>query len=166
MTGNTLLGHMLAKVDRASAEQGVADACPCSTGPDVLICAASLTKRYKENGTLKPLLKAQLDGWPASAYRAAQAWLCFQLAVALGGVALRRIARACPLYEAIETFGDFGTEGVEVGLFYWTTKIIMGHFGEAWRLLAWSLFLRRFSQSRYARSSATQRQRGITVIAR
>ena len=65
VTGNTLLGHMLAKVDRASAEQGVEIRCPLLDWSLMCYPRSLPYEKIAGNGTLKPLLKAQLDGWPA-----------------------------------------------------------------------------------------------------
>ena len=64
VTGNTLLGHMFTKVDRASAEQGVEIRCPLldlslmnyvRSLPSAMLC---------NHASLKKLLKDQLAGWP------------------------------------------------------------------------------------------------------
>ncbi|MFM8470948.1 MAG: asparagine synthase-related protein, partial [Limisphaerales bacterium] len=59
-----LIGHMHARLDRASAEQGLEARCPFLDW-DVMAFARSLPRELLfHRPVAKALLKSQLDGWP------------------------------------------------------------------------------------------------------
>jgi asparagine synthase (glutamine-hydrolysing) len=152
-TGNTLLGHMFTKVDRASAEQGVEIRCPLldlslmsyvrSLPPDVLCNRASL----------KHLLKDQLPGWPGwflerpklgFAYNLRWRWALTRF----GG--LREMIAS----EAVETFADRVPRALRAEPMKWSTPDIFHHFGDAWRLMVWSAFVDRIAKAVHGRSAS------------
>lgn len=153
-TGNTLLGHMFTKVDRASAEQAIEIRCPLldlslmsyvrSLPPEILC----------ERSSLKHLLKDQLIGWPpwflerpklGFAYNLRWRWALTRF----GG--LREMISP----DAIGTFADRVPQALQSPPMNWSTRDIFQHFGDAWRLMAWSAFLDRFAQAaRISRSAA------------
>lgn len=146
VTGNTLLGHMFTKVDRASAEQGVEIRCPLldlslmsyvrSLPPEIL-CG---------HLPLKYLLKEQLDGWPAwfverpklgFAYNLRWHWALTRFA------GLREMVSA----NAMATFGNSVPPPLRATPMAWRTLDIFHHFGDAWRLMVWSAFLGRLAEA-------------------
>jgi asparagine synthase (glutamine-hydrolysing) len=146
VTGSTLLGHMFAKSDRASAEQGVEMRCPLLDWS--LFCyVRSLPYEIVEgNGHLKPLLKRQLARWPRWFLERRKLGFAFNLRWRWG---LSRFdgLRETVKDEAVETFGDLVPRELHRPARHWTTKDIMNYFGEAWRLLVWSAFLNRLSEA-------------------
>lgn len=143
VTGNTLLGHMFAKSDRASAEQGVEIRCPL-LDPGLMSYIRSLPfDIVAGSDETKPLLKNQLSypNWFVArrklgfAYNLRWRW------------ALTRFEglRDLIMDEAIETFSHLSSGELRRPARYWSTASILNNFGEAWRLFVWSAFLERFS---------------------
>jgi len=154
VTGNTLLGHMFTKVDRASAEQGVEIRCPLldlslmsyvrSLPPEIL-CG---------HLPLKYLLKEQLDGWPAWFLERPKLGFAYNLR---WHWALTRFAglREMVSPDAIATFGERVPPPLRAVPAAWRTPDIFHHFGDVWRLMVWSAFLDRLAEAaRLGRSTA------------
>lgn len=139
---HALVGHMFTKLDRASAEQGIEVRCPLLDW-DVMAFARALDPQTLLGpGRPKHLLKEQLDGWPwwfvdrpkvGFAYHLRWAWAWRSYA------GLRE--RILP--EAIDTFELRLPLPLRRPATSWRSVDIWRHFSEAWRLLAWSAFLRR-----------------------
>lgn len=139
---HALVGHMFAKLDRASAEQGIEVRCPLLDW-NVMAFARSLDPSVLlASGRPKFLLKDQLAGWPSwflnrpkigFAYNLRWAWVLRNFA------GLRDRIDS----EALATFGRCLPEGLTRPPARWTTREIWRHFPQAWKLLAWSAFLRR-----------------------
>lgn len=142
VVGGTLLGHMFAKADRASAEQGVEIRCPLLDF-DLLCYARSLPFGILAgDGRTKALLKEQLQGWPAWFTERPKLGFAFNLRWRWG------LANFDGLREhvdprAVATFAPLLPEALRGTPRGWTRRAIFRHFGEAWRLLAWSRFLAR-----------------------
>jgi asparagine synthetase B (glutamine-hydrolysing) len=151
VSGNTLLGHMFAKADRASAEQALEMRCPLLDWHLFSYVRSLPYHLVAGNGGLKPLLKAQLTGWPdwflnrpklGFAYNLRWRWVLTRF----DGL------RESIVREALETFRVNLPQELSGPSARWSTRAIFSNFGAAWKLLAWSTFLRRLSE---ARSSAT-----------
>jgi asparagine synthase (glutamine-hydrolysing) len=142
VTGNTLLGHMLTKVDRASAEQGVEIRCPLLDWSLICYVRSLPFELLTEDDTLKFLLKSQLASWPRWFVNRPKLGFAFNLRWRW---ALTRFdaLREAVTNEAIEMFGDLVPRELRRAARDWTTRDIMEHFSDAWRLLAWSAFLDR-----------------------
>lgn len=152
VSGSTLLGHMLTKVDRASAEQGVEIRCPLVDWSLMCYLRSLPYEKIAGNGTLKPLLKSQLNGWPEWFLERPKLGFAFNLRWrwALSGFeGLRELVTD----EAIERFGDLVPHDLRTPPRNWTMKGIMGRFSEAWRLLVWSMFLGRLSEASRGRTA-------------
>jgi asparagine synthase (glutamine-hydrolysing) len=152
VTGNTLLGHMFAKSDRASAEQGVEMRCPLLDWALMCYVRSLPYEIAGGNGRLKPLLKSQLLHWPGWFLERRKLGFPYNLRWRWG---LSRFdgLRDAVKDEAVETFGNLVSPELRRPARHWTTKSVMIHFSEAWRLLVWSAFLKRVSEA--ARSNAT-----------
>ena len=146
VTGNTLVGHMFAKVDRASAEQGVEVRCPLLDWSLMCYLRSLPYEIVAGRGNLKSLLKSQLDGWPEWFIERPKLGFAFNLRWRW---ALSRFEglRELVTDEAIETFGELVPSELRLHPRNWTTMAITRRFAEAWRLLVWSMFIRRFSEA-------------------
>ena len=155
VTGNTLLGHMLTKIDRASAEQGVEIRCPLLDWSLICYVRSLPFELLIENETLKFLLKSQLSSWPKWFVNRPKLGFAFNLRWRW---ALTRFdgLREAVTNETIEMFDDLVPRELQRAARDWATRDIMMHFSEAWRLLAWSAFLGRASKNmRDARRAAS-----------
>jgi asparagine synthase (glutamine-hydrolysing) len=161
VTGSTLLGHMLAKADRASAEQGVEIRCPLLDWSLMCYLRSLPYEKIAGDGTTKSLLKCQLNAWPEWFVERPKLGFAFNLRWRW---ALSRFEglRELVTDEAIETFGDLVPHDLRLASRNWTAKGIMSHFGEAWRLLVWSMFVGRLSEAVHGRAAMA----GVLVNAR
>lgn len=151
--GHSLLGHMLPKLDRASAEQGVEVRCPLldwdllalvrSLGPDVVL----------HGGKPKALLKGLLGGWPGWFVNRTKVGFAYHLRWAWG---VRRFAglRELVLPDAAEAFGAAVPPPLRGHPRHWRSWDIFRNFGAAWKLLVWSRFRVRLSFAREAARKA------------
>jgi len=155
VTGSTLLGHMFAKADRASAEQGVEVRCPLLDWSLFCYVRSVPYSILAGNGGLKPLLKAQLSNWPRWFLDRPKLGFAFSLRWRW---ALSRFdgLREAVKDEVIETFGGFVPRELRGSSRCWSTKAIINHFGEAWRLLVWSAFLDRLSEAARGRETVVR----------
>jgi asparagine synthase (glutamine-hydrolysing) len=145
-TGNTLLGHMFTKIDRASAEQGVEVRCPLldlslmsyirSLSPDILC----------ELSSLKHLLKQQLTGWPRWFVERRKLGFAYNLR---WHWALTRFngLREMISTDAIGTFSGRVPRTLQASPTAWTTQAIFQNFGDVWRLMVWSAFAERLASA-------------------
>jgi asparagine synthase (glutamine-hydrolysing) len=146
VTGNTLLGHMFAKSDRASAEQGVEMRCPLLDWALMCYVRSLPYEIAAGNGRLKPLLKGQLSQWPRWFLERRKLGFAYNLRWRW---ALSRFdgLRENVKNEAVEAFGESVPRELRRPARQWNTQAIMNYFGEAWRLLVWSAFLERVSEA-------------------
>lgn len=146
VTGSTLVGHMFAKVDRASAEQGVELRCPLLDW-DVVCYVRSLPFEILTAGNrTKALLKDQLAGWPRWFIERRKIGFAFNLRW------MWLLSRFDQLREhidprAIETFAPFLAPVMRQPPRTWKNRDILRNFSTTWRLLAWSAFLRRYDKA-------------------
>ncbi len=146
VTTTVLVGHMLAKADRASAEQGVELRCPL-LDVDLIGYVRSLPFAIvAAQGRNKALLKQRLADWPhwflerrklGFAYNLRWIW-------ALSGY---RGLRECIRGDAIEAFASLMPVPLRGDPRRWRTRDILSAFSAAWRLLAWSRFLDRLQHA-------------------
>ena len=141
-----LVGHMLAKADRASAEQGVEMRCPFLDA-DLINYARSLPfEVLVAGGQTKALLKEQLNDWPqwflgrpklGFAYNLRWHWALSNYS------GLRESIDKT----AIETFSPYLPLPLRLPAYKWRLTDIFANFEAAWRLLAWSRFLERLKRA-------------------
>jgi asparagine synthase (glutamine-hydrolysing) len=151
VSGSTLLGHMFAKADRASAEQGVEMRCPLLDWHLFSYVRSLPYHLVAGNGGLKPLLKAQLRSWPDWFLNRPKLGFAYNLRWRW---ALTRFdgLRESISRETLETFRGLLPDELAGPSALWSTRAIFSKFGAAWKVLAWSMFLRRLAE---ARSSGT-----------
>ena len=152
-TGNTLVGHMFTKIDRASAEQGIEIRCPLldlsvmnyvrSLPPDMLCRQVSP----------KHLLKDQLTGWPHWFVQRRKLGFAYNLR---WHWALTRFSglRELISQDAVENFSYRVPLALRASPMTWSTRDIFHHFGDAWRLMAWSAFIGRLAAATHMSRSA------------
>ncbi len=143
---NGLLGHMFAKLDRASAEQAVEARCPLLDW-DLMVFARSLSyEALFPTNSPKALLKTMLDTWPdwftnrpknGFAYSLRWAWAM------TGFRGLRNLVES----EAQQTFDALIPKQLKGNPQTWKSTDILQNFGVAWRLATWSSFLRRLREA-------------------
>lgn len=147
VAGETLLGHMLDKSDRASAEQGVEVRSPLLDW-DLMAYARSLPfSVLSGDGRSKFLLKNRMKGWPdwfvnrrksGFAYNLRWAWLLSNF----------EGMREMVSQDAIESMEDRVPAVLRKSPACWNRLDILGNFGEAWKLMAWSMFLMRLGNTK------------------
>jgi len=141
-----LVGHMLAKVDRASAEQGVEMRCPL-LDTDLINYVRSLPfEILVRGGRPKALLKGQLTDWPQWFLERPKLGFAYNLRWhwALSNYSgLRESIDKT----AIETFRPYLPLGLRRVAYKWRFTDIFGNFEAAWRLLVWSRFLERLKKT-------------------
>jgi asparagine synthetase B (glutamine-hydrolysing) len=143
---DVLVGHMLAKVDRASAEQAVEIRCPLLDW-DLVSYARSLPfKILVQAGRTKALLKNQLYGWPGWFLERPKLGFAYNLRWHWGlsnYSGLREIINQ----QAVETFEEFLPSVLRKKPANWNLVDIFQNFEACWRLLAWGRFLLRLDQA-------------------
>jgi asparagine synthase (glutamine-hydrolysing) len=156
VAGNTLLGHMFAKSDRASAEQGIEIRSPLldlalmsyvRSLPAEILCRQVSPKR---------LLKDQLTGWPHWFVERRKLGFAYNLrwhwALTHFGGLREMISR-----DTIDTFASRVPRALQASPMAWSTRDIFHHFGDAWRLMVWSAFFERLAEAiRVGRSAARE----------
>lgn len=137
-----LVAHMHAKLDRASAEQGLEARCPFLDW-DVMAFARSLPRELMfHRPVAKALLKSLLDGWPGWFVNRPKMGFSYSLRWAWGRsgfTGLREMIEP----EAQATFAERLPGPLRGPSGGWSNVSIFRHFAAAWRLAVWSLFLRR-----------------------
>jgi len=140
-----LVGHMFAKADRASAEQGVEIRCPLLDW-DVMAYSRGLPHQILLAGDkMKALLKAQLEGWPERFLERPKVGFAFNMRYlwALSGYAgLRESIEP----DAVAAVGETIPPAFRRRASSWSGSDIFRNFDMAWRLLALSRFLARMRQ--------------------
>lgn len=137
-----LVGHMFAKADRASAEQGVEIRCPLLDW-DVMAYARGLSpEELLAQGRMKALLKAQLAGWPEAFLERPKVGFAFNMRY-LWGISNYAGLRESVVPEAREAMGDAVPVPLRRRASLWSATDIFWNFDAAWRLLALSRFFER-----------------------
>lgn len=137
-----LVGHMHEKLDRASAEQGLEARCPFLDW-DVMAFARSLPPElHFHRPVSKALLKSQLAGWPGWFVDRPKIGFSYSLRWgwgASGFAGLREMVGP----EAQATFAEHLPVALRQPAAGWSSLTVFRNFPAAWRLVTWSLFLRR-----------------------
>ena len=142
--GQSLVGHMFAKLDRATAEQGVEARCPLVDW-DLLAYARRLPPQVLLlGGRPKGLLKSQLRGWPRWFVHRRKLGFAYHLRWAWSLSRFRGL-REHVSREAVETFDARLPPALRRAPGEWGTRDVLNHFSVAWKLLVWSRFLARMS---------------------
>jgi len=142
MVTDSLVGHMHAKADRASAEQGVELRCPLLDW-DLISYVRSLPFEIIVNGgRTKALLKEQLKGWPRWFLDRSKIGFAYNLRW-LWGLSRYEGLREAIDFLAIDTFISHLPRELRQNPANWKTRDIFLNFNEVWRILAWSRFLAR-----------------------
>jgi len=142
MVTDSLVGHMLTKADRASAEQGVELRCPLLDW-DLVSYARSIPFEILVNGgRTKALLKEQFKDWPRWFLERPKVGFAYNLRW-LWGLSRYAGLREVIDYRAIDTFESYFPRALRQKPANWESKDIFCNFNEAWLLLAWSRFLER-----------------------
>jgi asparagine synthase (glutamine-hydrolysing) len=146
VTGNTLLGHMFTKLDRASAEQGIEIRCPLLDLPLMNYVRSLPVEILCERSSLKHLLKDQLTGWPHWFLERRKLGFAYNLR---WHWALTRFSglREMVSQNAIEIFADRVPRELRGLPRQWSSRDIFHHFGAAWRLMVWSAFIDRLAKA-------------------
>lgn len=142
VVGNSLLGHMFTKLDRASAEQGIEARCPLLDW-DVLCFARSLPANVLFlDGRPKGLLVAQLTHWPRWFVRRPKMGFPYHLRWEWG---LRGFSGLRELIskESIEAFEPFLPSQLQRPSHQWSWLDVFNNFPSVWKLLSWSRFSQR-----------------------
>lgn len=137
-----LVAHMHAKLDRASAEQGLEARCPFLDW-EVMAFARSLPRELLFHRPVsKALLKSQLADWPAWFVDRPKMGFSYSLRWGWswrGFAGLREMIEP----EAQEAFAGQLPAALRGSSADWGSAVIFRNFAAAWRLAVWSLFLRR-----------------------
>ncbi len=142
MSTDHLVGHSFAKVDRASAEQGVEMRCPLLDW-DLVCYARSLPyPMLAADNVLKPLLKRLLHGWPSWFVHRPKLGFTMNLRYLWGATNYSGL-RESILVESQDRFGQHLPPGLRGKPTDWTFRNIFQNFPVVWKLLAWSRFLDR-----------------------
>jgi asparagine synthetase B (glutamine-hydrolysing) len=147
----SLLGHGLAVLDRASAEQGVEVRCPLLDW-DVMAFARALSPDLLlDGGRSKGLLLGLLEDWPrwfvyrrkrGSTVNLRWAWLTSRFE------GLRDMVER----SAQERLTELLPEPLRRPARQWQTREIFHNFPSAWKLMVWSAFERRWSEARSSKN--------------
>src|SRR4030042_4076711 len=146
---DTLVGHMFAKADRASAEHGVELRCPLLDW-DLVSYARSLPFEVLVHGErTKALLKDQLRDWPHWFLERPKLGFAYNLRW-LWGLSCYKGLRECVDRRAVDAFEQYLPYGFHRNPVDWKNADIFQNFEITWRLLAWSRFLLRLAKIRTA----------------
>ncbi|HEX4410978.1 MAG TPA: asparagine synthase-related protein [Xanthobacteraceae bacterium] len=146
VAGNTLLGHMFTKVDRASAEQAVEIRSPLLDLSLMTYMRSLPAEILCRQHSPKAMLKEQLSDWPQWFLERPKLGFSYNLrwhwALTRFGGLREMISPA-----AIETFSGQVPRQLRGPPKAWTSRDIFHYFGDAWRLMMWSGFLDRLSEA-------------------
>ena len=137
--GFELVGHGMAKVDRATAEQGLEARCPLLDW-DVQAFVRSLPPDIVFSGTTsKPLAKALLEGWPHAFVERTKAGFPFRLR-GLWGLSMYSGLREAIHAETVERFAQRLPPALQKPPASWSLFDIAQNFVVAYKLYVWSAF--------------------------
>jgi asparagine synthase (glutamine-hydrolysing) len=154
MVTTHLVGHGLAKVDRATAEQAVEMRCPLLDWDLVNYARTLPFEVLCHDNKSKALLKAQLAGWPQWFLERPKLGFTLNLRWLWGASNFTGLREAISA-ETVETFTQWLPEPLRASSGEWRALDIFRNFQGAWRMLAWSQFLARFGEAQRASPVAT-----------
>lgn len=144
--GQQFLGHMLPKVDRAAAEQGVETRSPLLDLDLVLFVRSLPPSLLLEGGRMKELLKSQLQGWPEWFIERPKVGFTFHLRwlwLACGFQGIRDLVSI----DAVKRFEPLLPVSLRVEPRKWGSRVIFREFTTVWKLVAWSAFQQRMAEA-------------------
>lgn len=143
---NSLVGHQFAKLDRATAEQGVEARCPYLDW-DLLSYVRSLPPEYVLLGNRsKGLLKNQLNTWPSWFVNRRKIGFAYSLRWAWGISDFNGLREMIEM-ESVERFAEHLPAALRKKPSNWKTRDIFSNFVMSWKLAVWSAFLRRLTSA-------------------
>jgi len=136
----TMLGHMHAKADRASAEQGVELRSPLLDSALLAYARALPHEMLTHGGISKALLKAQLSDWPTAFLERPKLGFAFNLRW------LWALSNFAGLREGINAEAHALAEpwlptALRAPPAHWRSATLLQHFSPAWTLLSLSRFV-------------------------
>lgn len=144
VSGRGFVGHMLAKADRASAEQGVEIRCPLLDW-DLVCYVRSLPFEMLVNGNRsKALLKDLMGDWPSWFTERRKLGFTFNLRW-LWSFSNYAGLRENVSTDAIQTFSGLVPPKLRKPANQWSFNDVLENFIYAWRLLVWSRFEERMT---------------------
>jgi len=148
-----LLGHMLPKTDRATAEQGIEARCPLLDW-DLMAYVRQLPPEYIfYSGKPKAILKSVLNGWPRWFVERPKVGFAYNLRWAWGAKGYRGL-REMVSKETVETFEAHLPIPLRKNPSEWGAYEIFGHFPQVWKLLVWGQFCNRLANLRNVAESS------------
>ena len=143
-TGFSMLGHIFAKADRASAEQGVELRSPL-LGYDHMAYAKEMTPNWmfadnKPKGLLKSYLKSEWPDWFVNRRK-----MGFQFRIRYAwGIRFYSGLRELVSEKSMDVAAPFLPEALRKSPKKWSTLAIFKNFKEAWKAVMWSQFQDRY----------------------
>lgn len=150
--GNSLLGHMFTKIDRASAEQGVEIRCPLLDLRLMTYVRSLPLEMLRRHSSLKQLSKDQLAHWPRWFLQRPKAGFAYNLRWQWAATRFDGLREMID-HDALDTFAAALPQALRTSPATWRTRDIFQHFGDAWRLMAWSAFTERLAAATDLRGS-------------
>lgn len=141
-----LLGHMLPKVDRAAAEQGVETRSPLLDWDLVSFVRTLPPSLLLGGGRMKALLKSQLEGWPEWFIERPKVGFTFHLRwlwLACGFEGIRELVSI----DAVREFELLLPLPLRAEPRNWPAHVIFREFATVWKLVAWSGFQQRMAEA-------------------
>lgn len=142
MVTDHMVGHGFAKVDRASAEQGVEVRCPLLDWDLMSYIRTVPFAMLTQGGVMKAVLKQQLADWPQWFLNRRKMGFVMNLRW-LWWLSSYDGLRTWVLPNAQEQFAQWLPPCLTGPAENWSNRNIFRHFTSVWRLLVWSEFLRR-----------------------
>lgn len=152
---DSLIGHMFAKLDRASAEQGMEARCPLLDWELISYVRSLSPEIMFFDGRPKALLKAQLAGWSTEFVNRPKMGFTYNLRWSWATTRFLGL-REMVSREALETFDELLPDTLKGGSDRWTTLAIFRNFPMVWKLMAWSRFIERLRSARKLSQSAEE----------
>lgn len=143
----SLLGHMMTKADRASAEQGVELRSPLLDIDLVSYVRSIPEERLRIAKSTKPLLKALLATWPGWFIEREKIGFAFNLRWMWRLSGFRGV-REWVSGQTISAFHEKMPQPLQKSPELWSDADIFNHFGDVWKILTWSFFVSRLKEAR------------------
>ena len=142
MAGPELLGHGLAKADRASAEQGVELRCPLLDWRLMSYVRSLPFERLFPRDSAKSLLKQQLSAWPSWFVERKKSGFAYNLRWQWGLTGFVGL-RECFEGDLDATLKPLMPLSLRKHPSQWSVYAIFSNFTAVWKALAWQRFLLR-----------------------